>query len=185
MCGLLQRKNRQRPTLPQGYPCSTIGAGGLNFSVRDGKRWGPAAMATCKDVKAKDMWRANGVAWNQIIEESSCASGERKDQVTRPISTTRLNTLPCVHLSPINVLVSDGPEVRVYLEVGFALRCFQRLSDPNIATQPCRWRDNWYTRGSSTPVLSYLMQLLSTLIRPRRIGTELSHDVLNPAHVPL
>ena len=24
---------------------STIGAGGLNFSVRDGKRWGPAAIA--------------------------------------------------------------------------------------------------------------------------------------------
>ena len=23
--------------------CSTIGAGGLNFSVRDGKRWDPAA----------------------------------------------------------------------------------------------------------------------------------------------
>ena len=121
----------------------------------------------------------------RVIEESPGPSGERKDQATRPISTTRLNTLPCVHLSPINVLVSDGPEVRVNLEVGFALRCFQRLSDPNIATQPCRWRDNWYTRGSSTPVLSYLMQLLSTLIRPRRIGTELSHDVLNPAHVPL
>ena len=26
--------------------CSTIGAGGLNFSVRDGKRWDPAAIAT-------------------------------------------------------------------------------------------------------------------------------------------
>ena len=25
---------------------STIGAGGLNFSVRNGKRWGPAAIAT-------------------------------------------------------------------------------------------------------------------------------------------
>ena len=24
--------------------CSTIGAGGLNFSVRDGKRWNPNAM---------------------------------------------------------------------------------------------------------------------------------------------
>jgi hypothetical protein len=163
-----------------------MGAGGLNFSVRDGKRWGPAAMATCHDV--------NGFGHVAILLHASriessgshpARKGRRKDQVTRPISTTRLNTLLCVHLSPINVLVSDGPEVRVYLEVGFALRCFQRLSDPNIATQPCRWRDNWYTRGSSTPVLSYLMQLLSTLIRPRRIGTELSHDVLNPAHVPL
>ena len=27
-------------------PCSTIGAGGLNFSVRDGKRCCPSAIAT-------------------------------------------------------------------------------------------------------------------------------------------
>src|SRR3569623_1641523 len=27
---------RRRPTLPQGFPCSTIGPGGLNFRVRDG-----------------------------------------------------------------------------------------------------------------------------------------------------
>ena len=32
------------PTLPRKVR-STIGAGGLNFSVRDGKRWGPAAIA--------------------------------------------------------------------------------------------------------------------------------------------
>ena len=32
------------PTLPRCWR-STIGAGGLNFSVRDGKRWGPAAIA--------------------------------------------------------------------------------------------------------------------------------------------
>ncbi len=30
-----------------------------------------------------------------------------------------------------------------------------------------------------------LGQLLSNILRPRRIGTELSHDVLNPARVPL
>ena len=28
--------------------CSTIGAGGLNFSVRNGKRWDPAAITTWK-----------------------------------------------------------------------------------------------------------------------------------------
>jgi len=42
-----------------------------------------------------------------------------------------------------------------YLGVGFPLRCFQRLSFPSIATQLCRWHDNWCTRGSSIPVLSY------------------------------
>lgn len=34
----------QRPTLPQ--LCSTIGAVGLNFSVRNGKRWNPYAIIT-------------------------------------------------------------------------------------------------------------------------------------------
>ena len=42
-----------------------------------------------------------------------------------------------------------------YLEASFPLRCFQRLSFPNLATRQCHWRDNRYTRGSSTPVLSY------------------------------
>ena len=37
---------RRRPTLPQAFTCSTIGAGGLNFSVRNGKRCNPSAIAT-------------------------------------------------------------------------------------------------------------------------------------------
>ena len=37
-------KNRRRPTLPGACAPSTIGAGGLNFSVRNGKRCFPAAM---------------------------------------------------------------------------------------------------------------------------------------------
>ena len=44
---------------------------------------------------------------------------------------------------------------------------------------------NRYTSGPSTPVLSYEGQLGSNILRLRRIGTELSHDVLNPARVPL
>ena len=37
---------RRRPTLPGGRPPSTIGAGGLNFRVRDGNGCGPTAIAT-------------------------------------------------------------------------------------------------------------------------------------------
>lgn len=33
---LLWEKSRRRPTLPHGYPCSTIGSEELNFRVRDG-----------------------------------------------------------------------------------------------------------------------------------------------------
>jgi hypothetical protein len=44
---------------------------------------------------------------------------------------------------------------RPNLEVGFPLRCFQRLSSPDVATRRCRWCDNRHTRGQSNPVLSY------------------------------
>ena len=72
-----------------------------------------------------------------------------------------------------------------HLEVGFALRCFQRFSRPDVATQRCTRRHNWNTSGRFIPVLSYWGRPLSHLLRPRQIGTELSHDVLNPARVPL
>ena len=41
------------------------------------------------------------------------------------------------------------------LKGSFTLRCFQRLSRPYFATQPCIWRYNWCTIGTSTLVLSY------------------------------
>ena len=73
----------------------------------------------------------------------------------RVISTTRLRTLPHFHLWPINVVVSHDPLKKSHLVVGFALICFQRLSLPDVATQQCSWRNNWYTRGQSNSVLSY------------------------------
>ena len=42
------KKIRQRPTLPRGFPRSTIGSGGLNFRVRDGNGWDPSDVATGK-----------------------------------------------------------------------------------------------------------------------------------------
>ena len=80
-----------------------------------------------------------------------------------PISTSQLfQPLPVFHSWPINPVVCWGPTKkdksflrRPYLEDGFPLRCFQRLPFPNVANQPCPGRDNWHTRGSSVPVLSY------------------------------
>ena len=107
------------------------------------------------------------------------------DQAARAISTGRLHALPRLHPRPIDVVVCHGSRGRPYLEGGFPLRCLQRLSRPDVATLRCGWRHNRSTSGPSTPVLSYWGQLLSSLRHPRQIGTELSHDVLNPAHVPL
>jgi len=60
-----------------------------------------------------------------------------------------------LHLWPIDVVVFHGSQGRPCFEGGFPLRCLQRLSCPNIATQHYRWHDNWSTSGSFTPVLSY------------------------------
>ena len=42
----VHEKFRQRPTLPHGNQCSTIGSEGLNFRVRDGNGWSPSDIAT-------------------------------------------------------------------------------------------------------------------------------------------
>jgi len=65
----------------------------------------------------------------------------------RRISTSQLHTLPCFHIWPINPVVwlgasrSQGPW-KTHLEAGFPLRCFQRLSVPNVANQRCPWQNN-------------------------------------------
>ena len=145
---------RRRPTLPHGYPSSTIGAGGLNDSVRNGKRCGPSAIATGNRNLKRQRTGKSG------RRPSADNSNKNLDQASRLISTSRLNGLHHLHLWPIDLVVfkepSGGlPHGRSHLGVGFALRCFQRLSHRDIATQRCPWRDNWYTRGLSIPVLSY------------------------------
>jgi len=63
----------------------------------------------------------------------------------RLLSTPRLNTLPHLHLEPITWSSSRYRckplrECKVSnLGGGFALRCFQRLSCPNIAARRFTW----------------------------------------------
>jgi hypothetical protein len=87
------------------------------------------------------------------------------------ISTTQLNALPHLHLWPIKQVVylrsfSSCEEGRSNLGAGFTLRCFQRLSAPNLATQPCRGRDNWHTICSFSWILSYYRKTPSNLRTP-------------------
>ena len=73
---------------------------------------------------------------------ASCGAGceIRAVEWSRPrlMSTSPLNTLLCVHAWPLNpvvfresYLINSG---RTHLGAGFPLRCFQRLSVPDIAT---------------------------------------------------
>lgn len=45
-----QKKSWQCPTLPQGHPCSTIGAGGLYYRVRYGIGCFPSAIVARKSI---------------------------------------------------------------------------------------------------------------------------------------
>ena len=65
------------------------------------------------------------------------SDSKNRNQAERMISTSRLNTLLHFHLKPINVVVSDDPSGKIHLGSGLALRCFQRLSIPHLATRPC------------------------------------------------
>ena len=138
-------QRRRPPTLPHRIAVpsapyspashrSTIGAGGLNFSVRNGKRWNPAAITTmCSFGKARTSrapvcrtWahkratrrtcrrrtaetRAEGKEFGQLVALGFAVAGFAPAPYRRP----RLGR-PSKRSS--------------HLADGFALRCLQRLS---------------------------------------------------------
>ena len=80
---------------------------------------------------------------------------DENDQADRAISTSKLHASRRFHTWPINVVVYHGSWAKPCFEVGFPLRCFQRLSRPYLATLLRGWRHDRSTRGMSIPVLSY------------------------------
>ena len=97
------------------------------------------------------VWRSVSLCGCRSVSDMDHES----DQADRAISTGQLNALPRLHSRPIDVVVFHGPQGSPRFEVGFPLRCLQRLSRPYIAMLHCRWRDNSSTRGTFIPVLSY------------------------------
>ena len=76
------------------------------------------------------------------------------------VRTGRLRRSPAVHSRPIDLVVFQEPSGtnaprKPGLGGGFALRCLQRLSGPDLATRRCPERDSRHTRGRSSPILSY------------------------------
>ena len=67
----------------------------------------------------------------------SKACHRRFDRGLLDVSSARLNTLLQLHLRPINVVVFHAPIGRTHLGRDLALRCFQRLFLPHLATRPC------------------------------------------------
>ena len=61
---------RRRPTLPHRCQCSTIGAGGLNFRVRDGNGCDPSARVTGNSYKSIYNQITTGFQAGQILWSS-------------------------------------------------------------------------------------------------------------------
>ena len=74
----------------------------------------------------------------EVMPRTNRISCGREGQANRLVSTGELNTLPCLHLRPINLVVFQASFGKARLGGGFALRCFQRLSVPHIANLLCR-----------------------------------------------
>src|SRR3954453_19591608 len=148
--------NRRRPTLPGPCGPSTIGAEGLNCSVRNGKRCGPLAIAT----ESGETGPAPNLE-NCTVEDHAEAWMEDQNIRQALEALVPVCSAHCCAYTPglspgglpgLLLPLGDG---RAHLEVGFPLRCLQRLSRPDVANQQCPWQDNWYTRGPFVPVLSY------------------------------
>ena len=162
-CSIMTRKEEifvlGRPgsdLLSQGLSHSTIGAEEFNGRVRDGIGFKLLARTT-RPAKDKDTKQAvwSFISWLSHEDHIFMDTENESNQANRTISTGKLHALPHLHTRPINVVVYHGSQGNTRFEVGFPLRCFQRLSRPYIAMQHCRWRDNCSTRGTFIPVLSY------------------------------
>ena len=139
--------------LSQGLSHSTIGAEEFNGRVRDGIGLRLFARTT---RPAKDKENTKQAKSRLRLKSSGLMDTENEsNQANRTISTGKLHALLHFHTRPINVVVYHGSQGNARFEVGFPLRCLQRLSRPYIAMQHCRWRDNCSTRGTFIPVLSY------------------------------
>ena len=95
------QKNRRRPTLPGPRRPSTIGAVGLNCSVRNGKRCFPHAKATGNFARPVSPDPQNHTACQHHGYQKYPSS-------PRPISTGLLHVLPRFQIRPINLVVYQG-----------------------------------------------------------------------------
>ena len=152
---------RQRPTLPGRLQPSTIGVLGLNFCVRNGNRWNPQAIATAKGELLYRRLCTLTTAYEPFRRDLSSFLLLVLDRLNQAID--RLVSSSYTHYCASTDDLSPGslPGVsriaawNLLLEVGFTLRCLQRLSHPHFASLLCRWHDNSCTSGASIPVLSY------------------------------
>src|SRR4051812_10955207 len=156
--GLSGEEVRRCPTLPRGRPRSTIGAESLSFRVRNVTGRFPLAMAaetllmshrfprlTPHRRHRRGPDRTSGTTkWTRALPTHTRMCCQVVGLLV-PVSSTGLSSLlPHPAYQPSRLLGASPSQGgwKSHLEDGFPLRCFQRLSDPNVANQRCSWRNN-------------------------------------------
>ena len=150
---------------------STIGAGGLNFCVRNGYRCDPSAIITRKAFfRLFSLSLSSSLLPKDSLKTTQCITyfpylptlhsflpylGQALDLLVSVSSMNHFTYTPDLSTRSSFWCLTSSRNGKSHLKVRFALRCFQRLSIPDLATQLCLWRDNWFTSGLSNPVLSY------------------------------
>src|SRR5690606_16178139 len=125
-------------TYSPGCDPSTIGAAGLNFSVRDGKRWGPCAgppNVFWYQVSGTPYMVLYPISWIWFTVSCVYIELSRKDYNRKASSVQVFGQLvplgcavACFTPAAYRRRRLRRPSWKSNLGVGFALRCFQRLS---------------------------------------------------------
>ena len=126
-----------------GYPPNIVAAGAFHSRVRDGSEWVHTAMDTRIENIPRVLSPENCIVSTAIAVHLNQTKSFRQEpkcwSSPRSISTPPLHPLLDFHVEPINGCSSRDltglPHGNTHLEVGFPLRCFQRLSTPHMATQ--------------------------------------------------
>ena len=150
LTNIKKRRNWQRAIFAQ---CTIFAAMMLNFCVRNGNRCVHHAIITRSSLQVS--FRTLKTRQQSLSFKLACLFGQALDLLVSVRLTCHHAYTPDLStLSSLRGLtcLRNG---KSHLEVGFTLRCLQRLSLPHLATQLCHWRDNWSTIDASIPVLSY------------------------------
>ena len=113
MGGSFTEEVRRCPTLPQGPPCSTIGAVRLSFRVRNVTGRFPHAMAavtllTCNRQHTRIVVLFSSRPYVENHKVDAFISQKEVLSSHRLISTSQLHPLPGFHIWPINPVVWLG-----------------------------------------------------------------------------
>ena len=100
--------------------CSTIGAGGLNFSVRNGKRWDPAAITT----------------WLKVIDNIHKQNWSMSILTTPDNMNVNYSAVHCRAAKAFGQLVVLGFDVTVFTPAPYQR---PRLGRPSMESSSCGW----------------------------------------------